>query len=949
MTRTILLLALIACAPKPNVTTTPPPPAPDPETCFTELVTALAADELAGRGVGTPGLEQAARLIELRMRAAGLEGAGIAHQQAFDATTGVALGQGNMLSWTDRTAEIGTDAIPLGMSSDGSFSGDLVFAGYGIRAEPLDYDDYAGLDVEGKIVLAMRFEPQEEDEDSVFDGRRPTSWSDVRRKALTARELGAAALVLVTPAREEGEPDLLPPLKADGPISRAGLPVFQVTRAVANAWLATTGTDLASERAAIDAELSPRSAEVGLTIEGNSHVIATTARVHNVLGVLPGKGPRANEIVVVGAHYDHLGMGGQGSMTPGVTAIHNGADDNASGVAAMLCAMADLAADPPDDRRTVLAIAFAAEEIGLGGSGYYVRNPVFPLEQTVGMLNLDMVGQLWTGPLQALGTDSAPQWPQVLTPAADATGITLRMGGDGYGPSDHMSFYEQGIPVVHYFTGAHDRYHTPADDAHTVDHAGGGRVSKLLSHTLRDAATWPGELTFTPSTQGPAMGGDSRGFGAYLGTVPDYSAMSASEGGVLLSGVRAAGPADLAGIRGADTIVDIGGTRIANLYDMTYALRDHKPGDTATIVVVRSGERIELLATFGQRGAQPSAGHGGTATHDWKPAAGVDVTDLLLPEESHLADLRQLTFGGENAEAYWSPDGRRLIFQRTGPEGGCDQQYELDLDTGNTTRLSSGRGRTTCGYYTWPEGGEILYATTEATDVACPPPPDHSQGYVWPLYSSFEIVTHGAGGDPRVLAPFPDAYDAEATVCMADGRIVFTSTRDGDLELYTMNADGSDVQRITHTPGYDGGAFFTPDCTALVWRASRPEGEQLREYQQLLDEGLVRPGQLELYRANPDGTGVVQLTDNGAANFGPYPMPGNAGIIFASNVGGSGREFDLWTVPWQGGEIERISYTKGFDGFPMFSPDGRWLVFASNRATAPGESDTNLFVARWVP
>jgi Tol biopolymer transport system component len=219
---------------------------------------------------------------------------------------------------------------------------------------------------------------------------------------------------------------------------------------------------------------------------------------------------------------------------------------------------------------------------------------------------------------------------------------------------------------------------------------------------------------------------------------------------------------------------------------------------------------------------------------------------------------------------------------------------------------------------------------------------------VWPLYPSYDLVRHRVGKTPQTFASVDDAYDAEATVCMADGRIVFTSTRDGDLELYTSDADGSNVQRVTHTPGYDGGAFFTKDCSQIVFRASPPEGEALADYQRLLGMDLVRPGSLELYRMNPDGSNVVQLTDNGAANFGPYPLNDNSGVLFSSNLGGSGREFDLHLVGWDGGAVEQVTYTTGFDGFPMFSPDGKWLIFASNRATAEGRSDTNLFVARWV-
>lgn len=942
--RFIVPLLLSACA-----TTTPQvlPSAGQlpPQPCFDDLVMRLAADSMEGRGIGTQGLEASADLLAHRFAEMGLQPGGDSFDQRFEVVTGVAVGQPSTLLWDSSQTALATDWTPVGFSSNGTFDAPVVFAGYGVRAEPLGYDDFAGVDVAGKVVLAMRFEPQEDNDDSVFEGRRATHYSDLRRKALSARELGAAALIIVTPAREDGEPDPLLPMRERGPVSRAGLPVLHITRELANAWLAKAGTSLEAERAAIDAELQPRSKLLDVRVRGEVTVDATTASVRNIVGVLPGAGSLADEVVVVGAHYDHLGHGGSGSMTPDVDAVHNGADDNASGVAAMICGVETMDRSAAD-RRTLVVAAFTAEEIGLAGSSYYTEHPVRPLDKTVAMVNLDMVGQLWAGPLQALGTDSAPEWTSVLQPTADTLGITLNTGGDGYGPSDHMSFYEEDIPVVHFFTGSHPRYHTPADDVHTVDMAGGQRVSALLSGTLGALATRSEGLSFQPSTSGPVMAGDSRGFNAYLGTIPDYSAMTSSEGGVLLSGVRAGGPADLAGIRGDDTLVHLGTTTINNLYDFVYALRDHRPGDTVKAVVLRDGERIELQATLGKRGESPSGPHGGTA---FIPQAGIDAKDLLDPRETHLADLRQLTFGGENAEAYFSPDGRSVIFQRTSADGGCDQQFIMDLTSGSTTRVSSGLGRTTCGYFTWPGGDEILYATTESGSESCPPPPDRSQGYVWPLYPTFDIVQHPVGGTPKPILSVPNAYDAEATVCMADGRIVFTSTRDGDLELYTADADGSNITRITNTPGYDGGAFFTKDCSAIVYRASRPEGEALADYQRLLTMDLVRPGKLELYRMNPDGTGVVQLTNNGAANFGPYPLNDNSGVVFSSNVGGSGREFDLHHVGWDGGEVERITFTEGFDGFPMFSPDGRHLIFASNRATAEGRSDTNLFIATWVP
>jgi Tol biopolymer transport system component len=959
-------------------TETPPPPpeAWDPTACFRELTTTLSADELGGRGIGTDGLDRAASLLEDRYRAAGLGDAGVGHRQPFDAVTGVELGVDNTLN--DGAALTPADFTPLGFTTNGAFSGEVVFAGYGITATELGYDDYAGLDVKGKVVLALRYEPGETDEASPFDGKRASRWSDLRYKAMRARELGAAALVLVAPSRQPDEPDKLPPLVKGGPTSRAGVPVVQVTRAVADRWLKASGTSVGEARSAIDLELAPgapkggkgpRGAITGLKVAGTTEVRPTSAGARNVVAVLPGSGALADEVIVVGAHYDHLGMGEEGSMRPDSHAIHNGADDNASGTAALVCAFEHLAKAPPTgDRRTLVALSFSAEEIGLGGSAWYTDHPLFPLEKTVGMINLDMVGRVRDGKLAALGTDSAPEWAAPVTAAAEKFGLTVNLGGDGYGPSDHSSFYEKQIPVVHFFSGSHEQYHTPDDDAPTLNMEGGAQVVRMLDDLVRAVSTRPEKLTYVRSVSGPPSAGDSRGYGAWLGTVPDMTADEAALGGVRLSDVRAGGPAEAAGVKAGDVLVGLAGAKVQNLYDMSFLLQDHKPGETVDVVVKRDGAELVLRATLGQRkgAGGPPPGVGGASNNrpdhgdfsvgaepagpgPWRPTAGKAVPEMLDPKETHLADLRQLTFGGENAEAYWTPDGKHVTLQRTPVPGTtCDQEYVFDLTTGEMKLLSSGKGRTTCGYADYPAGERYIYATTEAAGPECPPSPDMSQGYVWSLYPSYDMYWHTPGKPPEPFLAAP-GYDAEATACMKDGRIVFTSTRSGDLELYTVDRDGANLAQVTDTPGYDGGAFFNPACTALVWRASRPEGEALADYQRLLKQDLVRPSALEIFWMDLATKKVEQLTKNGAANFAPYPLPDDSGVLYASNAEGNGREFDVWMAKRAGGASERVTHVAGFDGFPMFSPDGKWLMFASNRATEKGKNDTNLFVARWVP
>ncbi|HEX7181062.1 MAG TPA: M20/M25/M40 family metallo-hydrolase [Thermoanaerobaculia bacterium] len=333
-------------------------------------------------------------------------------------------------------------------------------------------------------------------------------------------------------------------------------------------------------------------------------------------------------------------------------------------------------------------------------------------------------------------------------------------------------------------------------------------------------------------------------------------------------------------------------------------------------------------------------------------AAGADSAPAVDPRETHLADLVQLTRGGENAEAYWSPDGRQLVFQSTRPPFSCDQIFRMPADgAGEPAQVSNGKGRTTCAYFT-ADGGRVLYSSTHHAGEACPPPPDRSQGYVWPVDPDFEIWSARPDGSDPVRLTDNRAYDAEATVCSRDGSILFTSTRDGDLELYRMDADGKNVRRLTQTPGYDGGAFFSPDCSQIVWRASRPaEGAELDDYRGLLAKGLVRPSKLEIWMADADGGAARQVTSLGVASFAPsfFPLgPSGRRIIFSSNHGDpKGREFDLWAIDADGSNLERITWTPGFDGFPLFSPDGTRLAFASNRnQSAPGE--TNVFVARWV-
>ncbi|MEE2963824.1 MAG: hypothetical protein VX427_06690 [Acidobacteriota bacterium] len=356
--------------------------------------------------------------------------------------------------------------------------------------------------------------------------------------------------------------------------------------------------------------------------------------------------------------------------------------------------------------------------------------------------------------------------------------------------------------------------------------------------------------------------------------------------------------------------------------------------------------RNRVLAVVGSLSLLVAAGCG-----DSEPVAGIAEPPVASvgteSEEVRLTNLRQLTFTGQNAEAYYAFDGSRLIFQTQREGVPCDQIYTMELDGTDAQMVSTGEGRTTCGYF-FPDGESILYASTHLGGAECPPEPGFEMGYVWPVYDSYDIFTASPDGSGMSRLTSEDGYDAEATIG-PDGRIVFTSVRDGDMEIYSMNGDGSDVQRLTNSPGPDGGPFFSADGSKIVYRGRVIEpGTELDDFRSLLDRGLWRPTALEIFVMDADGGGRRQVTDLGGANFGPFFHPDGERIIFSSNFHDpEGRNFDLFIINEDGTGLERITFNGTFDGFPMFSPDGAHLVFASNRG-ARVEGDTNVFIADWV-
>ena len=315
--------------------------------------------------------------------------------------------------------------------------------------------------------------------------------------------------------------------------------------------------------------------------------------------------------------------------------------------------------------------------------------------------------------------------------------------------------------------------------------------------------------------------------------------------------------------------------------------------------------------------------------------------------EVHLRNIRQLTFGGQNAEAYFSKSGKRIILQRQVADTGCDQQFVMNADGSNLHRVSSGRGRTTCGYF-FDNDRRIFYATTEHGGAACPPRPDYSRGYVWALYD-FDITVAKADGSGAKRITDNPRYDAEGTLSPDGKTIVFTSLRDGDLDIYTMRVDGTHLKRLTHALGYDGGPFFSPDGKQIVYRAWHPQtAADSTEYSSLLGQNVVRPTRMEIWVMNADGSGQRQVTNLGGANFAPYFHPDGRRILFSSNYKNPrSRNFDLYLINGDGTGLEQVTTNADFDAFPMFSPDGKKLMWASNR-NAKIQGETNIFIADWV-
>lgn len=569
------------------------------------LVRTLADPGWEGRGIGTAGIDSAAQWIASRFAAAGFSPAGENGTwfQPFEVTTGVVAEAPCALQTGGRSFSLGEALQPLGFSNNGTARARVVFAGYGITAPGYEWDDYAGLDAHDAIVLVLTNEPGEMDSTSRFDGSLNTPFADLRTKAINAREHGALGLLVVNgPQFHAGEPVRAPAKDGEGYMT-SGLLAAWISEPAADALLASAGTTLAAAQSAIEGHRAPRSFALADSATLTVNVKRTRAETRNVVGRL--RGQDSTRTLVIGAHYDHLGMGGPSSLAPNSHAPHVGADDNASGVAAVLTVAERLGARAKKGwrpRHELVVAAFSGEEIGLVGSAHFADAPPVKLETIETMLNMDMVGRLRDEKLQVMGVGTA-EGLKAMVEATNAgvpeARFALRTSDDGYGPSDHQSFYKRNIPVLALFTGAHADYHKPSDTWDKIHGAGLLRVARY-AEALVDSLDARPRLAFTKAKADPSPGriAGGGGFGSYLGTIPDYMQ---TEGGVLLSGVRDDSPAARAGLAQGDVIVRFDGIRVDNIYDYTFALRTRKPGQEVRITVRRGGQDVELLATLGRR------------------------------------------------------------------------------------------------------------------------------------------------------------------------------------------------------------------------------------------------------------------------------------------------------------------------------------------------------------
>ena len=577
-------------------------------------VTFLADDAREGRSPGSAGIEAAAAYIAENFKALGLKPApgAAGYFQPFTIAGAPKLGKEVSLTATGPEGKVFTtgELSPLAIGASADLKAiPVVFAGYGITAKDdskkLDYDDYAGIDVKGKAVLLIRREPQQNDDNSPFDGKRNSDFATLRHKATNAYQHGAVA-VLLTNDLKEAKDDVRIGFAMSGLEKSSDLPFMMVSRSFADKLLAGAGEpSLEALEKRIDADLKPASKELkGWALQAKYQIERPSIETRNVIGVLEGEGPLANETVVIGAHYDHLGRGGRmsGSLDESASDIHNGADDNASGTSMMIEMARRLAMRTDPLPRRVVFAAFSGEEKGLLGSQHYVDHPLFPIKQTVAMFNFDMVGRLNDKKeLTVYGTGTSPGFDTLVDTLGKSEGFTIKKISDGLGPSDQQSFYLKDIPVLFAFTGTHTDYHKPSDDTHLINVGGMARIADLAEVLLLDLIRRPNRPAFVKvKSDNPHGGVDVArvSISAYLGSIPDYNE---DIKGVKLNGVREGSPAQKGGLQKDDIIIKFGGKPIGTIYDYTENLGRFKPGDEVEVVVTRGGKDVTLKVVLGTK------------------------------------------------------------------------------------------------------------------------------------------------------------------------------------------------------------------------------------------------------------------------------------------------------------------------------------------------------------
>ncbi len=557
-------------------------------------VKTLASDAFEGRAPGTSGGHLATVYVQQKFADYGLTAFESLpnYLQAFSVTTSLKAGENNAIALkVKRQFRLGVDFMPLGYSSNGKVeSRQVVFVGYGISTEK--YDDYKGVDVKGKIVVIMRYSPDGENPHSEF-----FEHASIWKKLSTAREKGAIGALIFT--GERNGDDKLIDISRDRLAGDAGIPAMNVTRALAANALMTKPQVLLQIQEKIDQTKQPNSFELKSFVAMQTEIVRVKAETYNVIGYLPAQ-TKSDEYLVIGAHYDHIGYGGpgSGSLAPDEKKIHYGADDNASGSAGLLELARTFAKRKHLLKRNLVFIAFGSEEMGLLGSAHFVNHPVFPLEKTIAMLNMDMIGRMKDSALAISGIGTAKEF-EALCKAENRENFKLKLSPDGFGPSDHSSFYAKNIPVLFFFTGNHANYHKPTDTWEKINYTDEARVLGYVARLIEklDASPRP---TFTKAQSEMAQSSRSSmgGFRVSFGSIPNYSE---EVEGVLLDGVREGSVAEKAGLKAGDIIIKMGAKEIRNIYDYTDAIKTLKPGDTITVVVKRGGETLSLSATFPEK------------------------------------------------------------------------------------------------------------------------------------------------------------------------------------------------------------------------------------------------------------------------------------------------------------------------------------------------------------